>query len=541
MLAMLVPTLLAFAIVPAFAVIGGTVKAPTIVDANLGPGSTFTFDVTAETVMVPNNLWNTAEPAIRDVNNNGQFDTTTDVVLVGFIPPNTAPLSAWASNVKYYDNNTNTIWDVKEPAIRDLNITGFYDTADVVLLDPFGIAAGLDRLPGNVPLSVPGALDKFYDTTPINSVEFKMSYNKAVLTATGIVRNRVAPVALAVSLYQTIDDTTGTITFGAKRTSGGFDATFAQILALITFTVDSRGISAFNLYDIVLKDTAGNVIAGVTDTDGIFDNRIEGIISVPHIVDTSMIAGSYFDLYVDVDDVTKLWGVSFILKYDPNVIRAIDYAPNATLPKPGFEQLFPSEIGPDYVAMAFSRAFGDTVGLTTTVPLHAARIGFNVVGSGVTTLDLQVTVLTNVKARKLVHVVTDGSFCNELDIAVAMDTGFVDHRVSKATTPALALVGQVKNVGTGITRARMVFTVLDADGLPVLGSPVVSGFVDVFPGGSTRISGSLNLDPVSADAEYTVIYTVQYVSAPNGDLAGGYKGQVGAHRTSMVKSFVVEP
>jgi len=426
MLAMLVPTLLAFMSVPAFA--AGTVVAPTIVDANLGPGSSFTFDV--------------------------------------FVKDLATPL--------------------------------------------------------------------------INSVEFKMSYNKAVLTATNIQRNLVAPVALAVSLYQTIDDTTGTITFGAKRTSGGFNATYAQILALITFTVDSRGTSPFNLYDIVLKDTAGNVIAGVTDTDGTFDNRLEGIISVTHIVDTSMIAGSYFDLYVDVDDVTKLWGVSFILKYDPNVIQAIDYAAITTLPQ-RFVQMFPSEIGSDYVAMAFSRAFGDNVGLTTTVPLHAARIGFNVVGSGVTTLDLQTTVLTNVQAKKLVHVVTDGSFCNELDIAVAMDTGFVDHRVSKATTPKLELVGQVKNVGTGITRARIVFTVLDADGLPVLGSPVVSDYVDVLPGGSTRISGSLNLDPLPADAEYTVIYTVQYVSAPDGELAGGYKGNVGANRTSMVKSFVVEP
>jgi hypothetical protein len=426
MLAMLVPTLLTFATVPAFAT--GTLVAPTIVDANQGPGNSFTFDVFVKDVVTP----------------------------------------------------------------------------------------------------------------LINSVEFKMSYNTAVLTATNVQRNLVNPVALAVSLYQTIDDSTGTITFGAKRVSGGFNATFAQILALITFTVDSRGTSPFDLYDIVLKDASGTVISGVTDTDGIFDNRLEGVISVPHIVDTSMIAGSYFDLYVDVDDVTKLWGVSFILKYDPNVIQAIDYAPITTVPQK-FVQLFPSEIGPDYVAMAFSRAFGDSVGLTTTTPLHAARIGFTVVGSGVTILDLQTTVLSNVQARKLVHVVTDGSFCNELNIAVAMDTGFVDHKISKATTPALALVGQVKNVGMGITRARMVFTVLDADGLPVLGSPVISDLVDVFPGATMRLSGSLNLDPLPADAEYTIIYTVQYVSAPNGDLAGGYKGQVGAHRTSMVKSFVVEP
>jgi len=379
----------------------------------------------------------------------------------------------------------------------------------------------------------------------VYTVEFKLKYTTSILTATNIYRNLNRPVMLGKLFYQTIDDSTGIITFSAQYVPlagtdpiDGFNSTFGQILIIIAFTVDARGVSTLDLYDVTLKDYYGNVIP-VNTVDGSFDNRIEGTVSVPHTIDTTIGVGSFFDVFVYVDDVVKMWGYQFVLKFDPNVVQAIDFQRISTPPQ-GFTQGYPSEIGSDYVSMGASRFFGDSIGFTTTTPMPIARIGFIKMADGVTTLDLQNVVVTNIRAKQLIVDVQDGSFANTLDLAVALDTGFVEkHHVFKSEQSTFGMAAQIKNVGSGVTKAKVTFNVLDASGLPA-GSAVAPVVVDIMPGSTIRVDGTLNLAPLPTDALYDVVFTVEYLDA-NGVYVVGMKGAPGATRTTMIKSFVVEP
>jgi hypothetical protein len=87
------------------------------------------------------NIWSVGEPAIRDVNNNGLFNVGTDVVLVGPTPPNGAVLKVPGASDKYDDLSGDSLWSIGEPAVRDVNGDGrFSPSVDISLV---GTAPGV--------------------------------------------------------------------------------------------------------------------------------------------------------------------------------------------------------------------------------------------------------------------------------------------------------------------------------------------------------------------------------------------------------------
>jgi len=109
-----------------------------------------------------NGVWDVGESAVRDVDSNGTY--TFDVVLAGYTPPLGEVLTTAGTLDKYYDVDDDDVWDEREPAIRDVDSSGNYTAADVVLAGATGDVrfAGITPPLGGV-LKVPGAKDKYYD------------------------------------------------------------------------------------------------------------------------------------------------------------------------------------------------------------------------------------------------------------------------------------------------------------------------------------------------------------------------------------------
>jgi len=331
------------------------------------------------------------------------------------------------------------------------------------------------------PLQAPGSTPTtdllVDDVVNLKYMEFTLYYDTDVLTATFVGGILGAPVWFDTD-YAEINDAMGYVIFRGHRRlipdgTDYFSTSLPLPIAYIIWSVDARGESPLDLQDTVLKNNLGEPIEHVA-IDGLFDNTFEGILSAPTIVDETLEPGSYFDVYIYVDDVTKLWGWQSILSFDPSYLMAVDceYLPPMTTTW----TMPPYEIGPDYVSMAASFPVGHPTGLTTADPVEVARIGFIVLDYTLgTPLDIHDQVLASVKGRVLYVDVVDGSFANVIpNPLIALTTGFVEARKFDVSEDNLmTLTAQIKN--EALDHGRLVkarFTVLDDLGNDALGYPL---------------------------------------------------------------------
>jgi hypothetical protein len=257
-------------------------------------------------------------------------------------------------------------------------------------------------------------------------------------------------------------------------------------------------------------------------------------------VDTSLVnVGDYFDVYVTIGPwmskpVDHLWGFQFVMSYDPTIIMAADFE-TLSIFTPG-----PSELGIDYAAITGQSYFGDPVGLTTTVPVQVARIGFVVLATGVTALSLHDTVMANTGGASMVHEADSGSFANTVNVSVSMNSIFVAGRkwFTSVDGEMFPLTAQVTNTGLGITMTRAHFQVFDS--LGVLVADVTTDAIDIMPGTTVRLATMLNVAPLSMPGSYVVQGTVEYFSYL-GSWVTGQKGSPTGARSAMVKTFTLYP
>jgi hypothetical protein len=365
--------------------------------------------------------------------------------------------------------------------------------------------------------------------------KYTLKYNTNVLTLVDAKPVVIASIAFVRTVTKIIDDSTGTLTIEATRALGavGITNTFPVPITSLIFSVDARGLSLLDIQGQVLIDPNYNTIQS-TAADGLFDNRLQGILSVnpASMVDDTLAVDSFFDVFVDVRETKKLWGYQFVMKFDGNMLAVSDYESLSI-----FTNMLPSEVGFGYISMGGSSYFGDPTGLTTTDPVSVARIGFQVLAEGVTLLDLQDTLLTNVLGVKLVHGVENGFVATTHDVYVALDTGFVEsHHFYVSEDSIATFSGQFKNTGTGCTTARVIFRVIGLGGEV---ARLVSALTIVAPGDTLRASADLDLTTIAYPAYYSVEIRVQYLDA-TGAFIYGLKGSSSATRNSMIKSFLVE-
>lgn len=403
------------------------------------------------------------------------------------------------------------------------------------------------------PLVAPG--DKFsfdmtvsgFDlTTYIQNISFTIDYETSVLTATGITSNPVAPV-LAKVISSSIDDSIGTITFTEQsfNKSGGFIASDILLVSIVSFSADARGVSPITVSNVVITDRDGNTVPAIVKS-GSFDNRLEGTMVAPHIVDTSLVnVGDMFDVYVSLGPwndhpLTKLWGFQFVMSYDPTILVAADFAITAVNDQGIPFTAGPSELGADYAAITGQSYFGDPVGLTTNAPVQVARITFVVLATGVTALTLHDTAMADVNGNALVFETDSGSFANTVNVSVSMNAIFVASRkwFTSVDGEMFPLTAQVTNTGLGITMTRAHFQVFDS--LGVLVADLTTDAIDIMPGTTVRLATMLNVAPLSKPGSYVVQGTVEYFSYL-GSWVTGQKGSPTGARSTSVKTFTLYP
>ena len=397
------------------------------------------------------------------------------------------------------------------------------------------------------PFSIDMTAGGFGKTQLLKSFEFKIKYDADILTATGIVPNKARPEALRNVLYESIDNTAGVITFGVEfvpyaGSLPGVNASYTILVAVLSFAVVARGTSGIDLADVVIKDTS-DVIQPVIVNSGSFDNRLQGVMSAPHIVNTSLVnLGDEFDVYVSISPwehvpVNKLWGFQFVMSYDPNIIMAVEFSITAVNDEGIAFMVGPSELGADYAAITGNSYFGDPVGLTIHTATPVARIHFVVLAVGATVLDLHDTVMANVDGSSLVHEVEDGSFAN-VNVVVQLNAIFVESRKWSLSGNGnmFTLTEQFQNAGNAPAMARAHFKVYDSLGVVI--ADITTDAVNTMPGTTVRVSAQLDLSGFDVPGSYVVEGTVEYYSA-FGTWVTGTKGS--GDKTTSVKTFTLLP
>lgn len=401
-------------------------------------------------------------------------------------------------------------------------------------------AANIGASQIEAPLIGPGSLFTV-DITAANFVDlwyysFTLSFDASILQAISATPVKGSPAFFTHTAALSIDNNAGTVTLAADRaTRAGFtDVSGFQILiALIDFQAINRGLTSLHFSSAVFQDKLGGSIA-VTPIDGFFDNRLQGTMSAPNMLDTGLVAApwSFFDVFIGAADMLPAhpWGgYQFTLSFDPMMLVPVDA-----------EILGGFDTSPVFLDIQMDHVTLVATGGNLAANDNIARLGFLAIENGTSQL-----LLSDVKAVDIYgHVLTletnDGSFANVANISVSLSTIFVENRkwsVSMDGT-SFALTAQVTNTGAGLTQARAHFVVFDRLGGVI--ADLTTGGVNMMPGTQTRISASLEVGPLATDALYIVEGSVEYVSSM-GAWTQGHKGSPTGARMSMVKDFQLYP
>ena len=141
-------------------------------------------------------------------------------------------------------------------------------------------------------------------------------------------------------------------------------------------------------------------------------------LSAPTITDPALAPGTSFSIDITVADVEDMFAFQFMLLFDPAVLMATSFSSYDP-----FTEEWPSEIGLDYVAVAYSIKFDDPDRLTTVDPEPILKIDFAVSAFGASLLVLNKSVLTRTTplgAEIISHRAVDGYFTN-LKVASSVD------------------------------------------------------------------------------------------------------------------------
>lgn len=364
MLSLIVMSILAFAIAPAFATVT-TLSAPDVLNPFLDVGDLVNVDILVDDVT---DLWS--------------FEFTLS-----------------------YDTSV-------------LTATGFSANLGLGFTDPLpsGINDGAGFMFMGATMGIEAATGEDVGTGDGKTIVFHLA-NTPVMASS----DKVYVDGVLTTDY-TIDYTTGEIIFAKapKRRKvitadyeykSGLSTDFSLPIATVSFTVDARGTSALGLSGSALTGSFGNLITHNT-VAGSFDNSMDGVLSVPTILDNTFAPGQQLTVEVSIAEVENLWGFQFVLQYNEDVFTALRAEALSIFLGSGFD-----DAGPGYVALAYSSFSGDLDGLTTVGPVAIAKIVFRVDALGGSMLDLEDTVLVDVFGDALVHESEDGLFNNAVDLA----------------------------------------------------------------------------------------------------------------------------
>lgn len=235
--------------------------------------------------------------------------------------------------------------------------------------------------------------------------------------------------------------------------------------------------------------------------------------------------------------IADLYGFEFKLAFNPMVIQTVGNILNGGfLPSNAIQWANVTDNVAGFVWYSLTMPFGAPKGVSGSGVL--ATITFTAVNLGVSELTLYDTLMGNRYATPIVHGLINGVFANTADVAVALNTAFVETQkwsLSKDNDGLVELTASVKSTDVGITKAKAVFTIYNEAGL-LVDAPESAA---VSMAGHDHASLSVNWGGYSLYSYYRVEVTVQYFTV-NGWVTG-MKGSDNAHRGVMSVHFRTQP
>lgn len=183
-------------------------------------------------------------------------------------------------------------------------------------------------------------------------------------------------------------------------------------------------------------------------------------VSVISIFDETYVPGSPVVIYVNVTDVTDLYGFNVKLKYDPNLLTATDAEVGSFFPD---FFIWKKTLAADYVWFIATRALGAEGGISGSGTI--AMFHFTVNALGGTYLELYDTEISDSFAVPMDHDVHNGYFSN---VPTVFEANLVrrsawpeshHYVISKDADGYVTLNSLVKNIGTVPTKAKVNFTI----------------------------------------------------------------------------------
>lgn len=251
------------------------------------------------------------------------------------------------------------------------------------------------------------------------------------------------------------------------------------------------------------------------------------------------VPGDTFTVDLYLTDVMDLFGYDITLKYDPTVLTATAVSVGDFL-LPAYREwkkVIANDAG--YVWYAASQSTGET-GLDGSGIL--ATVTFTVQMAAPAMLLLSNTKLSDSLGHPIAHEEYIGFFDNPTsDIAISLDTGYVEnhrYRWTKDSDKLVTFTAQIKNMGKGITYARVRFSVLDSEGFPTW-ERLSDDILITQDFQVERVSVDLSPSQLANTALYDIIFALEYIDG-SGAWSIGHKGSPTGNRLMMIKSFTVE-
>jgi len=254
------------------------------------------------------------------------------------------------------------------------------------------------------------------NATNIASVEFKVGFNSSVLKVTNVQIGDLFPVGVTPTIE--INNTLGYVRFLASlphsQTLNGNGA-----LAKITFHVENLGETEISLYETRLLDSEGAEIIHYTK-NGYFSNMLIAKIRVdpPEIIDPTMLPPATFQINITIEDVENLYGYTFNLTYNADILTCLSVKINIVLGQTSFttKVFIDDEVGFVWVKVTYK---SPSVPITTYEPVAVATILFQVDAMGASPLHFEFTDLKDSVGQSIAHEAYDGFFLTLIrDVAI---------------------------------------------------------------------------------------------------------------------------
>ncbi len=248
------------------------------------------------------------------------------------------------------------------------------------------------------------------NATDLNSFNFKLAYNPAILEALEIQEGSfLSSVGPTLIILEEINNTEGYLQFGVKLLlEAGVNG--YGTLAIIEFHVKELGASKLTLSEVALKDVAGESLP-CNIKNGYFSNVILAKLTVfpPEIIDPTLVPGKIFTINIIIENVEDLYGYMFQLDYEPSVLTCIGVYVNPVQNETHYSSSFSvnDQIGKIAVVVTY---YPPANPINTIEKIALITLTFKVDTWGISNLTLHDTTLTDHSGNPIPHETESGFF-----------------------------------------------------------------------------------------------------------------------------------